>query len=88
MAEVVAPRTGGSSLLPGLRFTRLKPHLAEVGTLIGEGSFGMVFSGTYKLQVSDAHPTPVAFKRIKAPGSMLTPAILKGFEREVQAMQV
>ena len=85
---------GGSSVgsqaaervLPeNLNFLKLDPQNAELQSLIGEGSFGSVFRGTYVRQGA-AEREVVAFKQIKLHGAVITPQVEKALEREVVTM--
>ena len=86
-----AAAEGGAAerVLPeNLSFLRMRPEKAElVGKPIGEGSFGVVFMGTYQLRKTDAAPMQVAFKRIKLSSYGVSPEIGQALMREVQAMQ-
>jgi len=73
-------------LPPSLEFLRMRPLRAELGECIGEGSFGVVFSGSYRVS-KGAPPLPVAFKRIKLPAYGLSAEVVAALTREVQAMQ-
>jgi hypothetical protein len=64
----------------------MRPARAELGECIGEGSFGVVFSGSYRVS-KGAPPLPVAFKRIKLPAHGLSAEVVAALTREVQAMQ-
>lgn len=65
---------------------RMRPERALLGEFIGEGSFGVVYSGTYAI-TKGAPPLPVAFKRIKLSMSRVPPEVVKCLTREVKAMQ-
>ena len=77
----------GERVLPDLMsYLRMRPERAELGEVIGEGSFGVVYEGTYWLRKAGT-PTNVAFKRIKLPTYGLTPDSTEALSREVQATQ-
>ena len=80
-------KSGAEHVLPEtLDLLRMKPSRAEVGAFLGEGSFGVVHRGTYRLEDNNAPPLPVAFKRIKLPGGVSS-EVLEALTREVQTMK-
>lgn len=71
------------TVLPvNLDYLRMKPERASIGGPIGEGSFGVVYDGTYKLY-KDRPPVPVAFKRMKLSVRALSQEIMDALTREV-----
>jgi serine/threonine protein kinase len=60
----------------------MRPERACLGECIGEGSFGVVFDGTYKLY-KDRAPVPVAYKRMKISVRGLAQEIMDALTNEV-----
>ena len=94
MAPIQARSSSESSALhkrvlpESLVLVQLRPERALLGAPIGEGSFGVVYRGTYT-QRRDNPPLDVAFKRIKLQSTSadVPPQVVEALSREVQVMQ-